>query len=65
LTEKRIEEAKQLLIRYPDLSISDLSQKTGFSSSSHFNNVFKNETRYTPLKFRQMWQQQSNSMTEH
>lgn len=70
LIEKRIEEAKQLLIRYPKLSISDLSQKTGFSSSSHFNNVFKSETSYTPLKFRQMWQQQSNSadmsyMTDH
>lgn len=70
LIEKRIEEAKQLLIRYPELSISDLSEKTGFSSSSHFNTVFKSETNYTPLKFRQKWRQQSgsgdmSSMTEH
>lgn len=53
VTRKRIEEAKQLLLRFPELPINELSQKTGFASPQHFINVFKNETHYTPLKFRQ------------
>jgi AraC-like DNA-binding protein len=53
VTQKRIEEAKQLLLRFPELSINELSQRAGFTSSQHFINVFKSETHYTPLKFRQ------------
>lgn len=53
ITQKRIEEAKLLLIHFPELPINELSQKTGFASPQHFINVFKSETHYTPLKFRQ------------
>lgn len=53
IIQKRIDEAKQLLIRFPELPINELSQMTGFTSPQHFINTFKSETRFTPLKFRQ------------
>ncbi len=64
VTQKRIEEAKQLLLRFPELPINELSQKTGFMSPQHFINVFKNETQYTPLKFRQRSLPHSDSVDD-
>lgn len=61
LTHKRIEEAKLLLVRFPELSIKELSKKMGFASANHFSTFFKSETDLTPLKYRQKNIQQSGS----
>ena len=53
ITQRRIEEAKQLLLRFPELPINELSQKAGFASPQNFISVFKNQTQYTPHRYRQ------------
>ena len=47
----KINESKNLL-KYSNKSISFISGYLGFSSSSHFNRVFKHFTNVTPLEYR-------------
>jgi len=49
--EERIETAKNLL-RYSDLSYTDISATLSFSSQSHFIRLFKQYTGMTPAQFR-------------
>jgi len=51
ITEKRIEKAVELL-KTTDLSIEDISQKTGFSSASYFSKMFKKLQGISPLKYK-------------
>lgn len=51
LTECRIERAKQLL-KEPGYSISEISEKVGFHSFSHFSMCFRKMTGMTPSKYR-------------
>lgn len=51
ITVARINHAKELL-SLSDLSITQISYQTGFSSSQYFNRVFKKETGYTPTEYR-------------
>ena len=51
VNSKRIEKAIDLL-KYTDLSIEEISVKTGFSSSSYFTRVFTAQTGTSPLKFK-------------
>ena len=51
LTKIRIEAAKKLLLS-TDLSIEDISKKSGFNSLSHFTSNFKKYTGKTPAEFR-------------
>ena len=48
----RIEYAKRLLVQYPVLTVADISEKSGFQSSSHFIRTFKESTGCTPVKWR-------------
>ena len=47
----RCERAKQLLTQN-DLSVSDVGERTGFSSSSHFSRVFKKMVGMSPSEYR-------------
>jgi len=48
----RINEAKILLKRTPELSITEVSELSGFGSVSSFLRIFKNVENYTPTEFR-------------
>ena len=51
VTKKRIEAAENML-RYSDHSIIDISNYLCFSSESHFIDVFRKHTGYTPRNYR-------------
>lgn len=45
-------EAAEDLLKYSEYSCSDIAELLAFSSQSHFISVFKKETGYTPLAYR-------------
>ena len=49
---KRLEEA-EVLLRYSDMSYSEISQSLGFSSQSHFTSALKRHTGVTPRQYRE------------
>lgn len=51
ITEKRINEAKNLLL-LTTLSIKEIAAKVGFKSASHFCMIFKKYTSFSPNGFR-------------
>lgn len=51
LTETKIQEAKRLL-RYSDLTLSEIAQLLCFSSQAYFQTVFKRTTGQTPAAYR-------------
>ena len=51
LNTARIDRAKDLLL-HSSLSLSEISEKTGFSNSSYFHKQFKKTTGLTPQQFR-------------
>lgn len=51
ITQVRIDRAKELLANSA-LSLNEISEKTGFSSSSYFHKQFKKTTGYTPQQYR-------------
>ena len=51
LRKLRINHAIDLLTT-TDQSIATIAQKCGFSDSAHLIKLFKNETGYTPSKYR-------------
>ena len=53
LMMKRITLAKKLLIRYPEMSVTEVAFMTGFSTSQYFSTVFKKFEKCTPVQFRQ------------
>ena len=58
LSETRLRAAEQLL-RYSSASISEISEKCGFSSSNYFGDVFKKHRGYSPKEFRRMYLEQA------
>lgn len=50
---QRIERAKELL-KYGELSLSEISYKLGYSSVAHLSNQFKKITGMTPSQFKKM-----------
>ena len=57
ITKIRIEKAKTL-IESTDMSIADVSDKTGFASQSYFSTAFKAYTGLTPRQFKQQHKSQ-------
>ena len=53
ILREKIEEGKRIL-RYTDKSISSISAFLGFSSQSHFANVFRKYTGKSPLEYRKL-----------
>lgn len=50
---QRIERAKELL-KYGELTLSEIAYKLGYSSVQHLSNQFKAITGFTPTKFRSL-----------
>jgi AraC-like DNA-binding protein len=57
----RIREAQRLL-RETKAKVIDISEQAGFESIAHFGRVYKQLTKQSPLKYRQMARQQSSSL---
>ena len=51
IQSRRIEEAKRLL-RYTDLSISDIAEHLNYDTATYFVRAFSRQTGVTPLQFR-------------
>jgi AraC-like DNA-binding protein len=49
----RVEEAKRLLIQYPDYSLTDIAEQVGYSEPSDFRRQFKRITANSPSVWRQ------------
>lgn len=49
----RIEEAKDLLVKFPDYNLVDISEMVGYSESSNFSRQFKLITNESPSAWRQ------------
>ena len=52
ITRLRIEYAKRLLLGSPELTVQDVSERSGFQSTSHFIRIFKERTACPPAKLR-------------
>jgi len=52
LTFLRLQKAKELLIKYPDMTISNISTSVGYNSPSYFLLIFKKSENMTPGDFR-------------
>ncbi|WP_168928814.1 helix-turn-helix domain-containing protein [Paenibacillus dokdonensis] len=50
----RMEKAKELIREYPELSITEISQKVGYRSNSYFTTSFKKKYGFSPSKIRQV-----------
>jgi AraC-like DNA-binding protein len=49
----RVEEAKLLLVEYPDCNLSEIAEQVGYSESSNFSRQFKLITAHSPSVWRQ------------
>lgn len=52
ITGLRMDYAKRMLVQHPELTIADISEKSGFQSPSHFIRLFKERTNNSPAKWR-------------
>ncbi len=52
LNQRRIDRAKELMLKFPIRKISDISAEVGFESSSYFSTVFKSLEGLSPNKYR-------------
>lgn len=48
----KVEEAKKLIRKQPDLSLTDITYILGFYDQAHFTRVFKSHTGLTPSRFK-------------
>jgi AraC-like DNA-binding protein len=61
--QQRIEKVKELLV-YDQLSLTEISYQTGFSSVHHLSSQFKKITGLTPSHFKKIGQQKRKSIDE-
>ncbi|CQR74920.1 HTH-type transcriptional activator Btr [Sporomusa ovata DSM 2662] len=52
LMETRLEKAKELLEKYPTISISEISRIIGYDDSNYFSRVFKKKIGVSPSSYR-------------
>ena len=52
ITALRIDYAKQMLVQNPELTVADISERSGFQSPSHFIRLFKGNAGCTPTQWR-------------
>lgn len=58
LNQRRVKEAEKLLLN-PNLSITEVAMRSGFSSISTFNRVFKTFKECTPTEFKNLYQRRN------
>ncbi len=51
----RVNHAKKLIVNQPDLPMSEISERSGFASTSQFSRKFKEITGYTPSGWRSIY----------
>jgi AraC-like DNA-binding protein len=61
--QQRIEKVKELLV-YDQLSLTEISYQTGFSSVHHLSSQFKKITGLTPSHFKKIGQQKRKSIDQ-
>ncbi len=54
INELRLEDAKMVLRKNKKITVSELSEKLGFSSPMYFSRVFKYHTGMTPVEYRDL-----------
>lgn len=59
INARRVEKSMELL-KNTDLSMEEISQRTGFSSASYYSKIFKKHTNLSPLQYRKQ-QKEENS----
>lgn len=52
LNDYRLKQAQKMLIDYPDLNISTISDKCGFNSQHYFSQMFRKATGFSPRDYR-------------
>jgi YesN/AraC family two-component response regulator len=52
LNDYRLKEAQKMLIDFPDLSISTVSERCGFNSQHYFSQIFRKITGISPREYR-------------
>lgn len=52
INRHRVEDAKIMLVKTPDSTITEIAMAVGFNSKSTFNAAFRRHTRTTPTAFR-------------
>ena len=52
ILERKLEAAKNMLFKYPDISVSEIATECGFSGSSSFIKHFKEYFNKTPIEYR-------------
>lgn len=57
LTEKRIAEAKKMLMGNQDLNVADIAERVGFSTPKYFIEIFKKCEGVSPAQYRQQQMQ--------
>lgn len=63
LNQRRVKEAEKLLLD-PNMPITDIALKSGFSSISTFNRVFKNFKECTPTEFKNLYRKRNHPAKE-
>ena len=53
ITEKRISEAKKMLMTNQDASVADIAERVGFSTAKYFIEIFKKSEGVSPAQYRQ------------
>lgn len=53
LTKLRVEKAMEYM-KDPNIKVTDIAQKVGYSDYRYFTHIFKKQTGYTPSKWRQI-----------
>lgn len=53
INQRRIDRAREIIIREPLKKISDIAAEVGFESNSYFSTVFKKQEGISPNKFRE------------
>lgn len=52
LWKRRVDAARQMMLRHTDMTLLSIALACGFKSQSHFTEVFKRETATTPAAYR-------------
>lgn len=60
LNQRRVKEAERLLLD-PDLSVTEVAMRSGFSSIATFNRVFKGFKECTPTEFKNLYRRRNHT----
>lgn len=63
LNQRRVKEAEKLLLN-PNLTITEVAMRSGFSSISTFNRVFKSFKECTPTEFKNLYRHRNRTSKE-